>query len=157
MLCSRLTTAGNGSADAGFQHPMSAGKCVKQGKMDTVDAGLLVQWLVSMVCRYGIRTGHAQIRNCGKRISFDLYSVHGRGTGGQRIFGNTEAKGEIIGALNVKDSDEVVCMTSQGKTLRFKETDIKEQGAGASGVNVVRVTEPDYIVGIDKVQEKEDE
>ena len=94
-------------------------------------------------------------KGVGKRISFDLYSVHGRGTGGQRIFGNTEAKGEIIGALNVKDSDEVVCMTSQGKTLRFKATDIKEQGAGASGVNVVRVTEPDYIVGLDKVQDKD--
>ena len=96
-------------------------------------------------------------KGVGKRISFDLYSVHGRGTGGQRIFGNTEAKGEIIGALNVKDSDEVVCMTSQGKTLRFKATDIKEQGAGASGVNVVRVTEPDYIVGLDKVQDKDDD
>ncbi len=96
-------------------------------------------------------------KGVGKRISFDLYSVHGRGTGGQRIFGNTEAKGEIIGALNVKDSDEVVCMTSQGKTLRFKATDIKEQGAGASGVNVVRVTDPDFIVGIDKVQDKDDE
>ncbi len=54
-------------------------------------------------------------KGVGKRISFDLYSVHGRGTGGQRIFGNTESKGEIIGAINVKDKDEVVCMTSQGK------------------------------------------
>ena len=96
-------------------------------------------------------------KGVGKRISFDLYSVHGRGTGGQRIFGNTEGKGEIIGALNVKDKDEVVCMTSQGKALRFKATDIKEQGSGASGVNVVRVTEPDYIVGIDKVQDKDDD
>ena len=96
-------------------------------------------------------------KGVGKRISFDLYSVHGRGTGGQRIFGNTEGKGEIIGALNVKDKDEVVCMTSQGKALRFKATDIKEQGSGASGVNVVRVTEPDYIVGIDKVQDRDDE
>ena len=95
-------------------------------------------------------------KGVGKRISFDLYSVHGRGTGGQRIFGNTEGKGEIIGALNVKDKDEVVCMTSQGKALRFKATDIKEQGSGASGVNVVRVTEPDYIVGIDKVQDKDE-
>ena len=95
-------------------------------------------------------------KGVGKRISFDLYSVHGRGTGGQRIFGNTESKGEIIGAINVKDKDEVVCMTSQGKTLRFKATDIKEQGTGASGVNVVRVTEPDFIVGLDKVQADDD-
>ena len=96
-------------------------------------------------------------KGVGKRISFDLYSVHGRGTGGQRIFGNTESKGEIIGAINVIDKDEVVCMTSQGKTLRFKATDIKEQGTGASGVNVVRVTEPDFIVGLDKVQLDKDE
>jgi len=96
-------------------------------------------------------------KGVGKRISFDLYSVHGRGTGGQRIFGNTESKGEIIGAINVKDKDEVVCMTSQGKTLRFKATDIKEQGTGASGVNVVRVTEPDFIVGLDKVQADEED
>ena len=96
-------------------------------------------------------------KGVGKRISFELYSVHGRGTGGQKVFGNTEGKGEIIGALNVRDSDEVVCMTSQGKTLRFKATDIKEQGSGASGVNVVKVTEPDYIVGLDKVQDKDEE
>ena len=96
-------------------------------------------------------------KGVGKRISFHLYSVHGRGTGGQRIFGNTESKGEIIGAINVKDKDEVVCMTSQGKTLRFKATDIKEQGTGASGVNVVRVTEPDFIVGLDKVQQDKDD
>ena len=93
----------------------------------------------------------------GKRISFDLYSTHGRGTGGQRVFGNTDGKGEIIGAINVKDKDELVCMTSQGKTLRFKATDIKEQGQGASGVTVVKVTEPDFLVGIDKVEDKEEE
>ena len=92
----------------------------------------------------------------GKRISFEYYAVHGRGTGGQRIFGNTEAKGEIIGALNAKDNDEIVCMTSQGKTLRFKATDIKEQGQGASGVKILNVKEPDYLVGIDKVQDKDE-
>lgn len=96
-------------------------------------------------------------KGVGKRISFDCFSVHGRGTGGQRIFGNTDAKGEIIGALNVKESDEVVCMTSHGKTLRFKASEIKEQGQGASGVRIVNVKEPDYLVGIDKVQEKNEE
>ena len=96
-------------------------------------------------------------RGVGKRIKFEHFSVHGRGTAGQRIFGNIDGKGEIIGALNVKDSDEVVCMTSQGKTLRFKAAEIKEQGQGASGVRIVNIKEPDYLVGIDKVEEKKDE
>ena len=92
----------------------------------------------------------------GKRISSDLFSTHGRGTGGQRIFGNVDGKGEIIGAVSICDSDEIVCMTSQGKTLRIKATEIKQQGAGASGITIVKVSEPDYLVGIDKVQEKRD-
>ncbi len=96
-------------------------------------------------------------KGVGKRIKFDFFSVHGRGTGGQRIFGNTDGKGEIIGAMNVKENDEVVCMTSQGKTLRFKASEIKEQGQGASGVRIVNIKEPDYLVGIDKVQDKDDE
>ena len=92
----------------------------------------------------------------GKRVAFDNFSVHGRGTGGQRIFGNVDSKGEIIGGLNVNDSDEIVCMTSQGKTLRFKPTEIKEQGQGASGVTIVKVTEPDFLVGIDKIEDKDE-
>ena len=86
----------------------------------------------------------------------EIRIIHGRGTGGQRIFGNTDGKGEIIGAMNVKDNDEVVCMTSQGKTLRFKPTEIKEQGQGASGVTIVKVTEPDFLVGIDKIEDKDE-
>ena len=96
-------------------------------------------------------------KGVGKRISFDLFSTHGRGTGGQRIFGNTDGKGEIIGALNVKETDELVCMTSQGKTLRFRASEIKEQGQGASGVKIVNVKEPDYLVGIDKVEDKNED
>ena len=94
-------------------------------------------------------------KGVGKRISFDNFAVHGRGTGGQRIFGNTDGKGEIIGAMNVKDSDEVICMTSQGKTLRFKADEIREQGQGASGVRIVTINDPDYLVGIDKVKDKD--
>ena len=92
----------------------------------------------------------------GKRVSFDNFNTHGRGTSGQKIFGNTDTKGEIIGALDIKLKDELVFMTSQGKTLRLKATDIKEQGTGASGVTLVRVTEPDYLVGIDKIQDKDE-
>ena len=92
----------------------------------------------------------------GKRVSFENFNTHGRGTGGQRIFGNTDSKGEIIGALDIKLKDELVFMTSQGKTLRLKATDIKEQGAGASGVTLVKVNEPDYLVGIDKIQDKDE-
>ncbi len=92
----------------------------------------------------------------GKRVKFEDFNPHGRGTGGQRIFGNTEERGEIVGILPVKDSDEIVCMTSQGKTLRVLADTINQQGTGSTGVKVVKITEPDFLVGFDKVPAKDE-
>lgn len=91
----------------------------------------------------------------GKRARFEDFNPHGRGTSGQRIFGNTESRGEIIGLLSVKEKDEVVCITSQGKTLRVTANTINEQGTGSSGVKVVKINEPDFLVGVDKIPENE--
>ncbi|MBP3709672.1 MAG: DNA topoisomerase (ATP-hydrolyzing) subunit A [Treponema sp.] len=92
----------------------------------------------------------------GKRVNPDDFRSHGRGTGGQRCYGNTESRGEIIGALSVADKDEVLCITSQGKTLRVAACDIKEQGVASTGVTVVNVDAPDYLVGIDKVADEDE-
>ena len=92
----------------------------------------------------------------GKRVAFDDFKPHGRGTGGQKIFGNTGERGEIIGLLSVKDSEEIVCMTSQGKTLRVSVNTINQQGAGSTGVKVVKISDPDFLVGVDKIPQDED-
>lgn len=87
----------------------------------------------------------------GKRMDIEGVQQHGRATGGQRCFGNTKDRGEIIGAISVSDGDELLCITSQGKTLRVAANVIKEQGSAASGVLLARIDAPDYLVGIDKV------
>lgn len=92
----------------------------------------------------------------GKRVAFDDFKPHGRGTGGQKIFGNTGERGEIIGLLSVKDSEEIVCMTSQGKTLRVSASAINQQGAGSTGVKVVKISDPDFLVGVDKIPQDEE-
>lgn len=93
----------------------------------------------------------------GKRVAFEDFKPHGRGTGGQKIFGNTGERGEIIGLLSVKDSEEIVCMTSQGKTLRVSVNTINQQGAGSTGVKVVKISDPDFLVGVDKIPQEEDD
>ncbi len=92
----------------------------------------------------------------GKRVDFSEFAAHGRGTGGQRIFGNIEGKGEIIGALTVKDDDSIMCITSQGTSLRVEANTISKQGRGSSGVRLVNITSPDYVVGIDRIANSDD-
>lgn len=91
----------------------------------------------------------------GKRVKFENFNPHGRGTGGQKIFGKTEERGEIVGILAVSDKDEIVCMTSQGKTLRVTAETITQQGNQSTGVKVVKISEPDFLVGFDKVPRNE--
>lgn len=94
-------------------------------------------------------------KGAGKRVAFEEFSLHGRGTGGQRVYNVTEKTGEIIGAISVADGDEVVCITSQGKSLRVASDSVAKQGRAASGVRVFNIDPPDMVVGLDRVANEE--
>ena len=99
-------------------------------------------------------------KGIGKRVEFSEFNAHGRGTGGQRVFGNIDDRGEIIGALTLHDDDSLMAITSQGTSIRVAAETISVQGRSSSGVKVVDITAPDYVVGIDRIakeEEKKDE
>lgn len=95
-------------------------------------------------------------KGIGKRVDPAEFNAHGRGTGGQKIFGNVDDKGEIIGALCVRESDSVMCITSQGTSVRVEAKDITVQGRSASGIKVVSITDPDYVVGVDRIANEDE-
>lgn len=96
-------------------------------------------------------------KGIGKRVDPNEFNAHGRGTGGQRIFGNVDDKGEIIGSLSVKDDDGVMCITSQGTSIRVEASSITVQGRSASGIKVVDIKDPDYVVGIDRIAHSDED
>lgn len=87
----------------------------------------------------------------GKRVNFSEFTPHGRATGGQRIYTIGEKTGEIVGLITVTDEDEVVCITSQGKTLRVAANTISLMGRAAQGVRILNIDKPDMLIGIDSV------
>ncbi len=93
----------------------------------------------------------------GKRVDFSEFTPHGRATGGQRIYTISEKTGEIVGLINVSDDDEVVCITSQGKTLRVKANTISLMGRAAQGVRILNIERPDMLIGLDTVANEDDE
>ncbi|MBR4824392.1 MAG: DNA topoisomerase (ATP-hydrolyzing) subunit A [Spirochaetaceae bacterium] len=93
----------------------------------------------------------------GKRVDFDEFSRHGRGTGGQKVYEVKEKTGEIIGAITVSENEEMVCVTSQGKTLRVKASEISEQSRTSQGVRILNIDQPDMVIGLDKIAESEND
>jgi DNA gyrase subunit A len=58
----------------------------------------------------------------------------------------------------VKDGEEIMCITSQGKSIKVDVESIRVMGRAAQGVRVVNINRPDFVVGVDRiVKEDEDE
>jgi DNA gyrase subunit A len=92
----------------------------------------------------------------GKRVDFSEFSSHGRGTGGQKIYTVSEKTGEITGCVSVLDDDDIMCITSQGKSIKLKVKEIRIMGRSAQGVRLLSIDKPDFVIGLDRVV-KEDE
>ncbi|MFO7850678.1 MAG: DNA topoisomerase (ATP-hydrolyzing) subunit A [Spirochaetia bacterium] len=91
----------------------------------------------------------------GKRVDYDQFTPHGRGTRGQIAYKTDEKTGEIIGVLSLKESDEVVGITSRGNTIKFTAETIPVQGKSARGVTLVNIRRPDQLVGVARVIKEE--
>jgi DNA gyrase subunit A len=92
----------------------------------------------------------------GKRTEYDNFSPHGRSTRGQICYRVTEKTGEIVGTLSVNQKDDLVCITSQGNTLKLSLSDIATLGKTAMGVRIVNIVKPDVVVGIARVVKEEE-
>ena len=59
----------------------------------------------------------------------------------------------IIEAILTNGSDELLLVTSGGKSIRFKETDVRPMGRTARGVKGIRLGKDDRVVVMEKVEE----
>ncbi len=91
----------------------------------------------------------------GKRVEFSEFTPHGRATGGQKIYTLSDKTGEVVGLLTVRDDDEVVCITAQGKAIRVSVKKISTMGRSAQGVHILDINKPDMLIGLDVVAREE--
>jgi DNA gyrase subunit A len=92
----------------------------------------------------------------GKRVEFSEYTSHGRGTGGQRVSTITEKTGEIAGCVSVQDDEDIMCITSQGKSIKLKVKDVRLSGVTAQGVKILSIDKPHFVIGLDKIVKEEE-
>ncbi len=91
----------------------------------------------------------------GKRVEYDNFTPHGKGTGGMKVYNISEKSGEIVGAISIADKDDLVCITSQGKTLRLKSKKIPTRSRTSGGIRIFNIDSPDMVIGLDKVAKQE--
>jgi DNA gyrase subunit A len=92
-----------------------------------------------------------------KRLDFDLFAPHGRGTGGQRYYKYSDEKGEVVGIKQVSEGDDIMAITSKGQIIKIPTEQISQQGKNAGGIRLVRITKPDFVVAIAKSPKPQEE
>jgi DNA gyrase subunit A len=84
----------------------------------------------------------------GKRTSFEEYRVQSRGGKGIITMKTTDKTGAVVGALSVKDGDEIMLITVGGQMVRTPVADIREAGRNTMGVKLINLDEGDKLQAI---------
>ena len=99
-------------------------------------------------------------KGLGKRTQFDEYRLTNRGTKGVKTIDITEKTGKVVTAMAVRDTDELMLITSKGQNVRIKvggDKGIRETGRVAQGVKLMDLKKDETIQDVATVVSEPDE
>jgi DNA gyrase subunit A len=93
----------------------------------------------------------------GKRSRVEDYRLQSRGGKGVINVRTTERNGRVVAVPFVHDEDELMVITAQGMIVRLRVKDFAVHNRATQGVRLIELGEGDYVVGVAKLAEKDDE
>jgi len=84
----------------------------------------------------------------GKRTAFDEYRIQSRGGKGIITMKTGDKTGGVVGALTVRDPDEIMLITTGGQMVRTFVKHIREAGRNTMGVKLVNLDAGDKLQAI---------
>jgi DNA gyrase subunit A len=93
----------------------------------------------------------------GKQTLKDEFSIQKRGGKGVIAIQTSKRNGNLIGANQVCTGDEVMFISTSGNLIRTRTDDISVIGRNTQGVRLIRLSEDDKLLAMEKVISEEDE
>ena len=87
----------------------------------------------------------------GKRSTTEDYPTKGRGGKGVIDIKTTERNGDVVGAVQVQESDEVMLITNNGTLIRTAVDGISVLGRNTQGVRLIKVGGDEKLVQVVRV------
>jgi DNA gyrase subunit A len=84
----------------------------------------------------------------GKRTPFDDYRKQSRGGKGIITMKTGDKTGKVVGALTVRDEDELMLITTKGQMVRTRVKEIRETGRNAMGVKLLTLNSGEKLQAI---------
>ncbi|TWE10357.1 DNA gyrase subunit A [Rudaeicoccus suwonensis] len=90
-----------------------------------------------------------------KRTAASDYPVKGRATLGVKVASFSDRGGDLVGALTVDETDEVLVVMERGKIVRSRVDEVRRTGRSTQGVQFAAPDKGDSIVAVARNAERE--
>ncbi|MAK67677.1 MULTISPECIES: DNA gyrase subunit A [unclassified Methylophaga] len=93
----------------------------------------------------------------GKRTNLEEYRVQGRGGQGIISIQTSARNGQVVGAVQVCEEDQIMLITNGGTLVRTPVKHVSLVGRNTQGVRLINLSNDEKLVGLERVIEDEDE
>ena len=92
----------------------------------------------------------------GKRTRMTDFPTKGRGGKGLIAMSTSERNGNLVGAVQVFEGDELMLISNQGTLVRTRTDEVSVLGRNTQGVRVIRTKGDESLVGVQRIDEPEE-
>lgn len=93
----------------------------------------------------------------GKRTNLAEYRVQGRGGQGIISIQTSDRNGNVVGAVQVCEEDQIMLITNGGTLVRTPVKDVSLVGRNTQGVRLINLSKNEKLVGVERVLEDEED
>lgn len=91
----------------------------------------------------------------GKRTEVEDFPTKGRGNMGVIAQKTSERNGNLVGAVQVFDGDELMLISDQGTLVRTRTDEVSILSRNTQGVRIIKLKPGENLVGVERVDEPE--
>ena len=99
----------------------------------------------------------ASANGYGKRTPVDDFPTKKRGGKGVIAIKTSERNGELVGAVAIDESKELMLISDGGTLVRTRASEVAQTGRNAQGVRLIRLGENETLVGVEAIEAVEEE
>ncbi len=99
----------------------------------------------------------ASANGYGKRTEVSEFPTKGRGNLGVIAMVTSERNGELVGAVQVFEGDELMLISNQGTLVRTRADEVSVLGRNTQGVRVIRTKEGESLVSVERIAETDED
>ncbi len=93
----------------------------------------------------------------GKRTEVGEFPAKGRGSQGVIGMQTTERNGQLVGAVQVFDGEEIMLISDQGTMVRTRVDEVSVLSRNTQGVRLIKLKEGEHMQGLERIEESADE